>query len=357
MIYVAIIFGYALLYGLAYFALDGRYRKPGVVWYTLIVVIGVTSFIAFRDVGPAPDDENYVEYGVRAEESIEQISVSEPVFFLLSEPGYKVLNYFISKTVGEYWYFPVFIFISFSLLSISIYRISDRPLLSLFVFLLFMPIIKNWYIHLRQGLALSVFLFALSLSSRKRYLLFIFSSLIHTSFFVSIGSYIYGYLTERLGVDRFTRVILFFFLAATFAWLLEDVLRAIGYVTARREYKDVGQLASFKVYITYIVISVGFFMSSKKNFGMMTQFLYGLSLYITMGFSVPYSARVFENYLPLAALSITDSEYTKNYYFYVMTIVGILAIIYLLPDHPFLSFEFSPFDFSPEDARRVNEPG
>lgn len=357
MIYVAIIFGYAFLYGLAYFALDGRYRKPGVVWYTLIVVIGVTSFIAFREVGPAPDDENYIEYGVRAEESIEQISVSEPVFFLLNEPGYKVFNYFISKTVGEYWYFPVFIFISFSLLVISIYRISNRPFLSLFVFLLFITIVKNWYIHLRQGLALSIFLFGLSLKSRTKYLIFLASSLIHTSFFVVIGSYVYEYFARRLGFNRIIRVTIFFFLAAIFAWILEDILRVIGYVSARRDYKDVGQLASFKVYITYIVISVSFFMSSRKNYGMMTQFLYGLSLYIAMGFSVPYSARVFENYLPLAALSVTDSEYTKNHYFYVMTFVGLLAIIYLLPDHPFLSFDFSPFDFSPEDARRLNKPG
>lgn len=353
MIYVASIVGFLVLYGLAYLAMDGRYRKPNVVWYTLIVVIGVSSVISFRDVGPSPDDESYVEHGAYAGESIEQISISDPIIFLLNEPVYNVFRYTVANLVGRYWYFPVFIFISFSLLSVAIYRISDRPILSLTLFLLFFPIIKNWYIHLRQGLAVSLFLFGVSMSSRKKYLVMLVSSLIHTSIFVSVGTYLYEYLGTKVGLNRVARITLFFVVAAFFAWLLEDLLEAIGYVTARRDYRDLGRLASPKVYLTYIVIVVGYFLSTKENQGMMTQFIYGLSLYITMGFSVPYAARVFENYLPFVALSITDAIYTKNYYFYMMAAVGILAILYLLPEHPFITLDFVPFGFSPEDARSV----
>ncbi|WP_251965828.1 EpsG family protein [Salinibacter ruber] len=353
MIYVASIVGFSILYGLAYLALDGRYRKPDVVWYTLIVVIGISSLIAFRDVGPAPDDENYVEYGAYAGEYIDQISFSNTVIFILNEPVYSVFNYTIANSFGEYWYFPVFVFISFSVLSIAIYRISGRPILSLVVFILFFPIVKNWYIHLRQGLAISLFFFGVSMSSRKKYLVMFLSSLIHTSMFVSLGSYLYEYLGRKVGLNRVARITFFFVVAALFAWLLEDLLKAIGYVTARRDYKDVGRFASPKVYLTYVVISAGYFLSTTDNRGMMTQFLYGLSLYITMGFSVPYAARVFENYLPFAALSITDATYTKNYYFYAMAVVGIIAILYLLSEHPFIALDFVPFGFSPEDARSI----
>ncbi|MBB4067460.1 hypothetical protein GGQ18_000019 [Salinibacter ruber] len=353
MIYVASIVGFAALYGLANLALEGKYRKPDAIWYGLIVVIGVSSLIAFRDVGPAPDDRNYVEYGVYAEDYLDNVSTSQPVIFLLNEPAYNVFNYIVAESVGGEWYMPVFIFISFSVISIAIYRLSRRPVLSLLVFLLFMPVVKNWYIHLRQGLAISLFFLGISSSRKYKIFLFSLSSLIHTSIFVSIGSYLYDYVAAKIGLSRAVRLTLFFVVAALFAWLLEDLLKAIGYVVQRRDYRDAGQLASIKVYLTYIIISIGYFMSTSENKSMMTQFLYGLSLYVTMGFSVPYAARVFENYIPFAVLSITDADYRKNYYFYVMLIVGIAAIIYLLPEHAFVKFDFVPFGFSPQDVRSI----
>jgi len=352
-IYLASIVGFGLLYGLAYLALRGRYQKIGPLWYTLIVVVGISSLIAFRNVGPAPDDENYVEYGVYAGEYLENISTSDPVIFLLNEPLYDVFNYAVSSLFGGYLYFPLFIFTSFSLVSVAIYRISRRPIITLIIFLTFFPIIKNWYIHLRQGLALSIFLLGVSTKGWRKNSLFFLSCLIHTSIFVSVGSYIYEYIAEKIGLDRVSRLILFFVVAALFAWLLEDLLKAIGYVAARRDYRDIGKLANPQVYLTYAMISIGYLMSTKENRSMMTQFLYGLSLYTTMGLAVPYAARVFENYLPFAVLSITDAYYTKNYYFYMMAIIGIAAILYLLPEHPFIVFDFAPFEFSPEDARRV----
>lgn len=338
----------------------------------LIASIAIVALFGFRNIiiADSIDDIWYVRYGLYAPQyfnlMVDGILASAPGL-LLEEPLYAGFNYVVYVTFGPEHYFPVFISFALGVLSLALFRVTRQPLLCLLAFMLFTPVAKNWYVHLRQGLAISVFLLILSLPKARRALLQWLPAFIHTSFFVSAATQVYASILGRFPKLYRIRVPIFAVFSIVFAAVLPTALTILGYSAERRSYDATGAAASIYTYTAYIVFGLVLVLISRGNpvqSAYVEQYIYGLVLYITLGQTVPYAARIFENYIPLGLIAVFQTEpipedaspkrRDQSLFQRVGLVIVLIAMMsYLLPGHPVRQFGLVPFGFNVDMVRDI----
>lgn len=130
------------------------------------------------------------------------------VFF--NEPVWLWINGLLSLFLSPDATVRTLIFASALTVALVVLRQNPRHLIWLVFILLFPQVIKNYIIHLRQGVAIAVFMAGWAMGSdRHRWGLWILTPFIHSSFFFVLGLWLASGLISQLKFGMYMRVVFF----------------------------------------------------------------------------------------------------------------------------------------------------
>lgn len=231
-------------------------------------------------------------------------SLSESSAYSSLEPGFKlIIIFFKALNFPPYFLFFVFSAILFSFLGVGLKRTSKLPFLSLFIFF---SIFWIGYVFnvLRQGIAMSIFIYAISDIKDKKFKKVLFISLlastIHfTGIFIIFSYFLYHFSFKRTTyITLLVGAIIYYLNSSRFFGLATLVLpsglenRLIDYMSRFPGGVD------FTSYLLRLII-IGFFLwfynslKEKKGFkGIFNIYFFGFLLYTLASFQIQAATRV-----------------------------------------------------------------
>ena len=128
------------------------------------------------------DYSNYLQYADAPWTALQVNWAINPLFALANEPVWLCLNAILALVFEPEGVVRAIIFLSASTVALKVLRFNPR-LLPLLFLLLFMPmVIKNFLVHIRQGVAIAIFLLGWFASPRWRLPVMALAASVHISF-------------------------------------------------------------------------------------------------------------------------------------------------------------------------------
>lgn len=259
--------------------------------------------LASLDVDAFVDRGNYLVYAEHSFDILSNYMGGGVKTVLSNEPAWLVLNVFLSGFLSPEYCIRVIIFFSSFTICNFVTRVNPRFFLVLLFFLLLPQVLKNNIIHLRQGLAISVFVVGWLSKNKLIQTVFIFlAPFFHASFFFIIFYLILSDFLTSLRFSSGLRSIIYLAVGLFFGlfgiWLAAQLGARQG-----SEYASVGETVSGLAFVFWFFISGLFFLEGeeyliKNDFQFST-----LILYLSTYFFLPVTARVFESCMLLILIS------------------------------------------------------
>jgi hypothetical protein len=266
--------------------------------YALVLVN--LPLLAFRD------RTFYLEYYAPYSDQILQRKVEQGLLPLLAnEPAWLLLNIALASVLQPEDVVRVFIFVPAFVVAWVLLRSKPQHIFWLVFILLYPAVIKNHIIHVRQGVAIAIFLVGVLATRHRglRWILIGVTPFIHSSFFFVIGIMLLAHLSRRL---RFAADLsMFVFVLATAAALLsvEWVASAVGARQAA-EYQLLDGTAVSGINFIFWGVMLGIMTMEGKDYLRRHRFeVAAVILYLGTYFFTPITARVFESVLPLVLIA------------------------------------------------------
>ena len=233
---------------------------------------------------------------------------------LTNEPGWLAINLILSFFLEPELIIRGIIFISAIFLGVYLVRKNPRNLFFIFLLLLYPQITKNFTLHLRQGLAITMFFIALNPYGARRYpSIMILTSFIHSSFIIINLIFYFNYLCDKLKLSIGLRLVLFSFLTLTGINFLPVIAEILGFRQATQynfEKVDIGGLG-FLLYSIFSILLLHSYSFLKRH----SNAILVCAFYLLTYFTFPLSARVLESGLLLIFLAGVDLPKFKKYLF------------------------------------------
>lgn len=277
------------------------------------------------------DRDNYLDYADNSGLILLSYFDSGLHVILFNEPIFLFINLFLSFLFTSENVVRSIIFFSAFTTSFLVLRYNFRYFFILFLFLLIPQVLKNYVIHLRQGLAVSFFLIGYLSTNKKTFksIFFIFiSPFVHSSFFVLI-IFIYGikFLTQ-LKFDYNLKVAIISLFGLLSSMIMETVGKLVG---ARQvvEYQFTIENISGIGFLFWLFILFIFSIQGKEFLKSNLFSIAILIFYLTTYFFIPVTARIFESGIILVLLSGLNLTYWRKYTF-IGLIIFFAAFTYIL---------------------------
>lgn len=263
------------------------------------------------------DRNNYLTYANHSLEIYFRYVDQGIAAVIFNEPGWLGINIFLGSFLSPENVLRVIIFTSSAITAYLVLRHEAKYFLFLILILFLPQVLKNNIIHLRQGLAIAVFLFGwFSARQNFRYVFFAFACLIHASFFIIVFLMLLNHflIRFRLGFELRAAVIFFggIFVGFLGLWLA-------GFLGARQanEYADGAADVSGLGFVFWTVVA-GLCALQGKSFlrNNSLQFSF-IIFYLSTYFLLPVTARVFESGLILILLSLLGLTSYRRYAFFL----------------------------------------
>ena len=252
------------------------------------------------------DRSSYLAYAADSYSVYLKYTRENPLSVLFNEPLWLYINIAIYNFFDMYNVVRIIIFISSFIISYVLLTKFKRHTLWIIFILLFPQIMKNYIIHLRQGVAISIFVAGYYLEpSMRRWITVTLAPFIHSSFFFIVTILYFNSLMAVAKVNIYIRVAIFF----VFYLALLSVLQLAASELGARQAGDLEKFvdgASGVAFIFWVcMISVFFFEGSKfikeNIFPVSLSVFYLVSYFITF-----YSGRIFESGLVVVMIAITE---------------------------------------------------
>jgi hypothetical protein len=304
--------------------------------YTKLLVLPAALLYAFILITLIPIDAiidrgNYLKYADYPELILLSNYESGLHVVLFNEPVFLLINLILSFFFIEENVVRTIIFFGSFTTSYLVLKYNYRYFFVLLFFLLIPQVLKNYVIHLRQGLALSFFLIGYLSTSKDKFknTFFIFlSPLIHSSFFLIIFLiYIVKFL-ERVKFDFSLKIGLIILFGILSSLIMETAGRLIGarqasqYQFTSENTSGIGFLFWFFIFFIYKAQGKEFLKSSLLSISI-------LIFYLTTYFFIPVTARIFESGIILILLSGLNLTGWRKYSFLGL-IIFYAAFTYIL---------------------------
>lgn len=336
------IFSFMSKYGFTHFSASvvGRESKGYGVAIIFIPLIYGFSLAGFP-VDVFMDRVNYLNYAEHSREILFFGANFSLVYFIANEPLWLILNWVLFSIFSD----PaevvrIYIFFSAALFSFLLLRVDRRAFWLLLLFCLFPQIIKNYVIHLRQGVALSVFFSGWLIGGfRRRWLVMGLAPFIHSSFFFIIAFISFCALMRSMRMSTGLKIIslaLFSIcLTVSFNMLVNfsGARQSVAYVGVTQDISGLGFMFWLSILMVFFLEGRGFL---KKN---MPSFLV-LMVYLFTYFFIPVTARIFESGLVLILVSgLALTSYRKALFVGGVIFYAILSYV-IRYDQPWLGFGY-----------------
>lgn len=268
-----------------------------------VIALMYGAVLAALPVDVFMDRSNYLTYASDSMAILARNISSGLVSTLANEPLFLLINLGLSAFLSPEGVVRLIVFVSASIVARFVLRSHQRQFMWLFLFLLVPQVIKNHIIHLRQGLAISVFL--LGWSSRSvplRWLVMGMAPFIHASFGFVVALLVMTKVVGKLRLAADLRAIVFasagLAVGVGMGWLARtfDARQAEDYAF------DVGAVSGLGFVFWLFVLSL--FITQGKAFMQRSAFpISVLILYLSTYFLVEVTARIFESAVIFVLLS------------------------------------------------------
>jgi hypothetical protein len=257
------------------------------------------------------------------------------ILFFLKEPLYDVFALILFLLFDDgYVALPYFIIFSFSLFVFSLYRSLPFNFgfegLIFVLIILFLPLVlKNYIIHLRQGLAMSLFYFLYSSNFKHRKILLFLPAFIHGTFLFISPIIVFFEIFSKFRMY-------FYFLTPLFLFVLIPFFSSmfIGLNPKIDSIEDYDNTVSgFGFIFFFLIFFLLLFRHPSKYLNYISLFFiyfYLMSYFVQASFS----ARIFESSLPLCFFDFRDSTFQRR----TISLLFILYIIIQLIRNPSFIF-------------------
>lgn len=264
------------------------------------------------------DFMNYIEF-------INNISVIADDYFdrsllviITNEPLFIIINLTLSLFFSNETALRILIFVGAFASLWAVLRNHPRHFLLVILIFLFPQVMKNYLVHLRQGLAIGLFLFGWYMTApRLRLFIIGLTPLIHASFFIIIFILCLSWLIHKAKFDAFVNVLIsaavLFFIVINLGTIAELFgARQVGW------YKfTVSNLSGFGFVFWFALFSVCF-LSSKT---WLRNHIYEINMivfYLAGYWLIDVGARVLESGLILICLAGLSLQYNRKIVFYFL---------------------------------------
>lgn len=292
---------------------ENKKYKASMLFMALFYGLGLSSL----PVDAFVDRDNYLTYASASVQIFSRFLDYGYWAVLFNEPVWLAINVFLGFLFSPENVLRVIILFAGSVTAYFVLRHEAKYFIFLMLILFLPQILKNNIIHLRQGLAIAVFLCGwFSARPNVRYAFFTLACLIHSSFFIIIFLMIMNhfFILYRLGVELRSIVI---FLCGVFVGFLG--LWLAGILGARQANEYVGGAAEVSglAFVFWIVIA-GLFVLQGRTFlrNNSVQFSF-IVFYLSTYFLLPVAARVFESGIILVFISLLGLTSYRKHTFYL----------------------------------------
>ena len=284
------------------------------------------------------DRANYLAYAENSLLLIGNYLNQGLLSLFFNEPIWLLINIFLSLLTSPETTLQIIIFFSSFTVSYLVLKNSPKYFWILLIILIFPNVIKNFIIHIRQGLAVAFFLIGwFSLSKPKRYLFILMSPFIHSSFFIIITIF---FLTSILQKMRFAfdlRLIIYILLGLTVSFGLGFIASFLGMRQAN-EYEFTAASSSGLGFLFWFII-LSLYVTSGKAFLQKHSFVIGMIVfYLITYFFIEVTARIFESAIILVLLASLELKLKQIYIVFSMIIFYTILSYILRVNQSFLGF-------------------
>ena len=268
------------------------------------------------------DRANYLDYTINSEQIILRYINENFYSVLFNEPLWLLINIVLSIFFQSEDVLKIIIFFSSFTVSYIVLKSNPKYFFILLVFLFFPNFIKNYIIHIRQGLSITIFLLGwFSISNTKKNIFFILTPFIHASFYFILLIYIVNICLKEIKFDIYLKVLVYIILGLFFSFTLGVVASYLGARQAN-EYEFIAQNISGLGFLFWILIFI-VYITSEEIFLEKYSFIIGVIIfYLVTYFFIEISARVFESVIILVLLASLELNFWKK------NLVFILFIMY-----------------------------
>lgn len=245
------------------------------------------------------------------------------VYLLSNEPVWLLINVLVGFLFEPSVALKVIIFFSAFLFSTSIMRLGlrDTRLLLFAALICLLPqVLKNYVIHLRQGVGIAFFMFAatLSLPATRRFFWSI-SAVIHTSFVYLLLNLILSWGVKKYSIYiKNKHLMLLYGVSILFGFIF---LYLISYSGARQAEEIASiQLESRSgiAFLFWILILI-IYISNGLNYCKINSFaIFSIISYLSLYFLFSPIARIFESALPLVLFSGYSLKKSRQQLFFLL---------------------------------------
>ncbi|RMG72473.1 MAG: hypothetical protein D6711_12880 [Chloroflexi bacterium] len=308
----------------------------------LSVVLSVIygGFLALLPVDVFLDRINYLVYASAADLIMERYALNGVLTVLANEPVWLLLNRLLATFLSPEMIIRLIVFFPASIIAWLLLQHRKGWIGWTLLFLFFPAVIKNHVIHLRQGVAIALFLVGWY-SQRKnfRYVLWLVTPFIHASFFFVLMLYVLVKIVKilRMPDEFFILMPLYISFAVGFGlpWLGFRVgaRQAFEYNLRGVDISGLGFI--FWLLLLIVLLSQGRQFIRRHAFEIVT-----VTFYLGIYFLGAVSARIYESTLLLVLLSGLDLEKRRRSVFLIMIGGFIFLSYYLRLGDPWLGWGF-----------------
>jgi len=249
------------------------------------------------------DRVNYLNYASDSAVILIRNFSGGPVSVLTNEPLFLLINIGLSSFLSAEDVVRFLIFLSATVVARFVLSRDHRQFVWLLFFLLMPQVIKNHISHLRQGVAIAVFLVGWSTRSPPlRWVLLAMTPFIHMSFIFVIGLLVMTKIVERLRFDVDIRMVIFVLMSLGLGLSMGWLAQVSGARQAETYAFDAGAVSGLG-FIFWLFALMLFVLQGRTYIQRNTFALSALVLYLATYFLVEVTARIFESMVIFVLLS------------------------------------------------------
>lgn len=304
----------------------------------LLVALAYASFLTSLPIDAFKDRVVYFAYTTTSDVIFYRYLVYDIKAIFANEPIWLYINVILIKFLTPDQILQTIIFFSSFITSFILMRMENKNLFWIMIFLLVPAIIKNYIVHLRQGLAIAIFIAGYYSQSRTlKPILLGITPFIHSSFFFILMMAGINYATGVMKFPLWMRITFITICYVATASLLEVVASGVGarqileYQGAEVDVSGVGFVFWTCVFLLFLSSGVTFLRQHTLPTSL-------LAFYLGTYFIVPFAARILESGLFLILICGLAMQGWRKAAFLSMLILFILLTYYFQSNEPLLGW-------------------
>jgi hypothetical protein len=287
------------------------------------------------------DRDNYLEMA-RVSPLIIARYLGQGIHSLLAnEPVWLAVNSALGLVFADTVVVRILVFFSAFVVSYLLLRNNPKNFFWLILVLIFPQIMKNFVIHLRQGLAIAVFMLGWYSSGKKKRLFFIaLSPFIHSSFFIIIAILIGGWLLKKLKMAADIKLLLYFVVSLSLALLVTQLSALVGARQAETT-AVMAEATSGVGFLFWGAMLVILLLQGRRFLHQYTVAIGVLIFYLAAYFFTPIAGRVFESGVVLLLLAVLATTGWRRIMALTVLLAFNMALMLVQYSQPLMGFAAS----------------